>query len=175
MLQDAALVLLVLALGMAARLFLFEIAVVKGGSMRATLENGEALLVSRLAYRLGDPQRHDVVICHYPGRMMKHLPFLRQQFVKRVVGLPGDTVEIIEGVVHINGEALAEPYLDPARCRFRTNRPPITLAEDEYYVLGDNRDNSNDSRAIGPIKREMIVGRVDRVLFPFHAWRKMGG
>lgn len=175
MIRDAALVLLVLVLGLAARLFLFEIAVVKGGSMRSTLENGEVLLVSRLAYRLGDPQRHDVVICHYPGRMMKRLPFIRQQFVKRVVGLPGDTVEIIDGVVHINGEALAEPYLDSTRCRFRTNRPPITLGADEYYVLGDNRDNSNDSRAIGPIKREMIVGRVERVLFPFRAWRKIGG
>ena len=96
MIRDAALVLLVLVLGLAARLFLFEIAVVKGGSMRSTLENGEVLLVSRLAYRLGDPQRHDVVICHYPGRMMKRLPFIRQQFVKRVVGLPGDTVEIID-------------------------------------------------------------------------------
>lgn len=175
LLTDLILFAAVLALALAARAFLFEVAVVKGNSMRSTLQNGEVMLVSTLDYRLGDPQRHDVVICHYPGRQMKNLPFLQQQFVKRVVGLPGDTIEIIDSVIYVNGEALREDYLDPAHTRFRTNRPPITLGEDEYYVLGDNRDNSNDSRSIGPIKRGMIVGHVRRVLYPFRSARRVGG
>lgn len=175
MLTDLVIFAAVAVLALAARLFLFEVAVVKGNSMRSTLQNGEIMLVSTLDYRLGQPQRHDVVICHYPGRTVKHLPFLQQQFVKRVIGLPGDTIEIIDSVVYINGEALEEAYLDPAHTRFRTNRAPITLGEDEYYVLGDNRDNSNDSRSIGPIKRSMIVGRVRRVILPFRSVRRIGG
>lgn len=174
MLTDLVIFASILILALLARLFLFEIAVVKGNSMRSTLQNGEIMLVSTLDYRLGQPKRHDVVICHYPGRTVKNLPFLQQQFVKRIIGLPGDTIEIIDSVVYINGEALEEEYLDPAHTRFRTNRAPITLGEDEYYILGDNRDNSNDSRSIGPIKRSMLVGRVKRVILPFRSARRIG-
>ena len=148
------------------RTFLFEIAFVKGRSMMPTLQNGEALFVSPLAYRTGDPERFDVVICHYPGRMMRPFKHIPQNFVKRVIGLPGETVEIIDGVVHINGEPLEEPHLHPRYTKFRTNRPPVTLGEDEYYVMGDNRDNSNDSRRIGPLPRKMIIGKVLRVILP---------
>lgn len=154
------------------RVFLFEIAFVKGNSMQPTLRPKEALFVNALAYKLGKPQRHDIVICHYPGRYMRQLPFIPQQFVKRVIGLPGETVEIVDGVVHINGEPLDEPYLDVRHTKFRQNRPPITLGEDEYYVMGDNRDNSNDSRRIGPLRRSMIIGRVQAVLLPFSRFGK---
>jgi len=155
------------ALVVLARLFLFQIVIVKGRSMLSTLKNGQLLWVSMLAYRCHAPRRQDVIICHYPGRKMKNVPFLKEYFVKRIVGVPGDIVEVISGQVWVNGAPLAEPYLDPLHTRGRMSRPPVMLGADEYFVMGDNRDNSNDSRRIGPIRREMIVGHAQRILFPF--------
>ena len=142
------------------RLFVVSLARIKGRSMLPTLHDRDFALVWRLGYLLRMPRRGDVVICHYPGRKMKRLPFLPQSFVKRVIGLPGDTVEWLDGELLLNGAPLREPYLDPARCRFKRTRPPRTLGPDEYYVLGDNRDSSNDSRSVGPIRRRAISGRV---------------
>lgn len=148
------------------RIFVLSLVRVKGRSMLPTLRSGDWCFVWRLTYRLRPPRRGDVVICHYPGRRMKRLPFLPQAFVKRVVGLPGDTLEVIEGVLHRNGQPVDEGYLDPARTRYFRSRPPLTLGPEEYYVLGDNRDASNDSRRVGPLRRRDLVGRVVCVLFP---------
>ena len=150
------------------RLFILSFARVKGRSMLPTLENWDWLLVWRLSYRTGRPKRQDVVICRYPGRCWRNIRFLPLSFVKRVIGLPGETVEVIDGVVHINGRPLYEPYLDPRRTRFQRNRPPITLGPDEYFVLGDNRDSSNDSRRVGPLKRQAIRGRICFALRPLN-------
>ena len=166
MIGDVLFFLAMLSLAVILRLTVAEIARVKGSSMLPTLRTGQWLLVSRLDYRLGSPRRGDVVICHYPGRYMDRWKLIRQSFVKRVIALPGETVEIIEGVVYIDGAPLQEPYLDPARCRFRRQMPARTLGEDQYFVLGDNRDSSNDSRRIGPLPSSMLVGRVRRVIFP---------
>lgn len=155
------------------RLLLFSFAHVKGRSMLPTLRDKEWLLVWRLPFVLGCPRRFDVVICHYPGRRMKRLPFLSQCFVKRVVGLPGETLEVIEGVLHIDGQPVEEPFLDQQRARFFRNRPLVTLGPDEYFVMGDNRDNSNDSRRVGPIKRRAIIGRVACVLWPLKSIRRL--
>lgn len=154
-----------LALALVLRLYVVNLARIKGRSMLPTLHDRDFALVWRLPYRLRAPRRGEVVICHYPGRKMKRLPFLPQAFVKRVIALPGDTVEWQEGVLLLNGEPLKEPYLDPARCRSLRTRPPRTLGPDEYYVLGDNRDASNDSRSVGPLRRRDIRGRVVAVLF----------
>ena len=143
---------------------------IQGRSMLPTLRNGQWALVTRWDGRLSGPRRGDIVICFFPGRMMKRLPFLRQMMVKRVVGLPGETVAFEEGAVLIDGLPLAEPYLDPARCRHRLSRPPVTLGENQYFVLGDNRAASHDSRAVGPLDRRLIVGRV-RFVLPFPAGR----
>ena len=147
------------------RLFVVSLARVKGRSMLPTLHDRDTALVWRLPYLFRCPRRGEVVICHYPGRRMKRIPFLPQAFVKRVIGLPGDTVEWQEGVLLLNGAPLREPYLDPARCRFQRTRPSLTLGPDEYYVLGDNRDSSNDSRSVGPIRRRAIRGRVVGLLY----------
>ncbi len=165
--------LLTLAAVLVLRLFVVNVARIQGGSMLPTLHNRDFALVWRLPYLFREPRRGDVVICHYPGRMMKRLPFLPQAFVKRVIGLPGDTLEWVEGELLLNGTPLAEPYLDPARCRFPRTRPPVTLGPDEYFVLGDNRDSSNDSRRVGPLRRRSIRGRVVCILFPLKRIRRI--
>lgn len=164
--------LLTLAAVLMLRLFVVNVARIQGGSMLPTLHNRDFALVWRLPYLFREPRRGDVVICHYPGRKMKRLPFLPQAFVKRVIGLPGDTLEWVEGELLLNGTPLAEPYLDPARCRFPRTRPPVTLGPNEYFVLGDNRDSSNDSRRVGPLRRRAIRGRVVCILFPLKRIRR---
>ena len=166
----------IIALGLAAaaalllRRYALCLTRIQGRSMTPTLKNGQWAFVTRFDYLFGRPKRGDVVICFFPGRMMKRFPFLRQMMVKRVVGLPGETISFDEGTVVIDGLPLREPYLDPQYARRRTTRGPVALGGDEYFVLGDNRDGSHDSRAVGPLDRRMIVGRV-RFVLPF---RRLG-
>ncbi len=159
---------LLAALGLALllRLCVFNIARIDGQSMTPTLHNRDYALVWRLPYFFRKPRRQEVVICHYPHRRMKRCKYLPQAFVKRVMGLPGDRVSFIDGAFHLNGEPAAEPYLDPLRCRMLSSRPERTLNADEYYVLGDNRDRSNDSRNVGPLRRRALRGRVVCILWP---------
>jgi len=138
----------------------FEPFVVKGDSMNNTLVNAEVMFTTKFDYLLGEPRRFDVVICRYPNR--------DDNFVKRVVGVPGDTVAVRDGFLYVNGELQEEPYI--------THRPNYTMAEytvqdGEYFVLGDNRSSSNDSHLIGPLKREQIVSHVRAVFFPFGSIR----
>ena len=154
------------------RTFLFEPIRVDGESMCDTLQNGEIMLVTKPEYLFGDPQRGDVVICKYPGRT--------ENFVKRVMGIPGDVIEIRSNVVYRNGEALDEPYLTPERNDNGSSMAPFTLGEGEYFVMGDNRDNSHDSRNYytnsypptpAALTRDMIIGHVRCVVFPFNSIR----
>lgn len=158
--------LLIVGAALVMRLFVVSLARVKGSSMLSTLHSGDWLLVWRLGCRFHGPRRQDVVICHYPNRYWKNVKFLPMAFVKRVIGLPGETVELIEGVPHLDGKPLKEPYLDEKHTRFHAVRPPRTIPEDSYYVLGDNRDSSNDSRAVGPLRRSAIRGRAVMILWP---------
>ena len=169
------------------RSFIFEPVRVDGESMLNTLQDGEIVLVSKYdfsstwltlpwqsneakesAARLtfgGNPQRFDIVICRYPGRGDTN-------FVKRVVGLPGDTVELRQGYLYINGELQDEPWVkDEYRTGSRNNYGPEVVPEGCYFVLGDHRNNSNDSRYVSALERNMIVGHVRRVVFPFSGWR----
>ena len=143
---------------------------IQGRSMLPTLKSGQWVFATRFDCRLGQPKRGDIVLCFFPGRKMRRFPFLRQMMVKRIVGLPGETLAFEEGRVMINGEPLCEPYLDPQFTRRRPTREPIALGDDEYYVLGDNRDGSHDSRAVGPLSRRMIAGHV-RFILPFRSLR----
>ncbi len=164
--RDVLWLLLCLSLAALLRLFVVELVRVRGGSMRDTLENGCILLVNRWACRIGAPQRGDVVICHFPGRYAGKHKIIRQCFVKRVIGLPGESVSLVEGVVHVDGEPLQEPYLSESCTQWKQNREPVTLGADEYFLMGDNRDSSNDSRRVGPIRRKDIIGRAGWVLWP---------
>ena len=138
------------------RNFVFSIITVKGGSMLDTLHSGDRLYVSILTPRIQGYERGDVVICYYPGRT--------DRCVKRIVGLPGETVEITGGAVSVNGVVLEEDYLTYTA---GYHYPATTLEEDEYFVLGDNRPISHDSHShdVGPVTR--IEGKVRFVLWPF--------
>ena len=145
------------AIGVAAliQFFVLEPLRVDGQSMNETLIHNEFILVSKADYWQQEPQRLDVVICRYPGR--------EDTYVKRVVGIPGDTVEVRKDVVLVNGTALQEDYITyPADY----DTGPVTLLADEYFVLGDNRIHSTDSHVIGPLKRDAILGRVRLVIYP---------
>ncbi len=138
---------------------------VEGASMEPTLYNGDNLIVDKISYRFRDPERFDIIVFPY-----KHKE--KTYYIKRIIGLPGETVQIDEqGNIYINGELLVESYgreiIRPDNVGLA--RAPIVLGEDEYFVLGDNRNNSSDSRteAVGNIKREDIIGRAWVRLWPF--------
>ena len=130
---------------------------VQGHSMEPTLSTEDNLIVDKLSYRFHDPERFDIIV----------FPFLEEEetfYIKRIIGLPGETVQIDEqGNIYINGELLQENYgreiIAPENVGIAIN--PIVLGEDEYFVMGDNRNNSIDSRKeiVGNIKREDIIGR----------------
>ena len=141
--------------------YLFTFARVDGTSMLDTLHENNIMGVSRLHYRLNEPQRGEIITCNYPEDGNK-------LFVKRIIGLPGETIEIREGTVYIDGEPIAETYLTRADDR---SMDPIPLAKDEIFVMGDNRPVSRDSRAVGPLTLDEIYGRVLFVAFPFNEIR----
>lgn len=141
--------------------YLFTFARVDGTSMLDTLHENNIMGVSRLHYRLNEPQRGEIITCNYPEDGNK-------LFVKRIIGLPGETIEIREGTVYIDGEPIAETYLTRVDDQ---SMDPITLAEDEIFVMGDNRPVSRDSRAVGPLTLDEIYGRVLFVAFPFNEIR----
>lgn len=141
--------------------YLFTFARVDGTSMLDTLHENNIMGVSRLHYRLNEPQRGEIITCNYPGEGNK-------LFVKRIIGLPGETIEIREGTVYIDGEPIAEDYLTR---RDDQSMDPVTLGDDEIFVMGDNRPVSRDSRAVGPLTLDEIYGRVLFVAFPFNEIR----
>ena len=151
-------IVVALLIAFAVRTFVGEPVRVDGHSMDYTLADGEIMLVSKYDYLLqGGPSRFDVIICHYPGRG-------NSNFVKRVVGMPGDKVAVQNGYLYVNGVQYEEPYIK--------NRPNYNMAEylvpeGSYFVLGDNRSNSNDSHLIGPLDKDMIVGHVRQIVFSF--------
>ena len=147
--------------------FVFFFARVEGNSMLGTLKDGEVLFVWRAGYVFGQPQRGDIVICHYPKT--KDGGYLDQKntcYVKRVIGLPGDTVSIRQGTVYINGEALKESYLETERIDSQSMEA-VVLEEGEYFLMGDNRSDSTDSRRMGAVERGKILGKAVGVVYPF--------
>lgn len=180
-------IVVAIAIALPIRAFGFELVRVHGASMDNTLANGEIMFVTKYEYASiwlsfpwqddeskekatrittgGNPQRFDVVICRYPGRGDTN-------FVKRVVGLPGDTIEIRDGYLYINGDRYEEPYISDEYRSGRLNTfGPYTVPAGEYFVMGDHRNNSNDSRSQGTISRDMIIGHVRTVLYPFSGVR----
>lgn len=156
--------LVALGLALFIRFFIAAPYIVQGASMEPTFQDLNYLIIDRVSYNLGDPQRGDVVVFDLPQNTSKAL-------IKRIIGLPGDTV-IIQGnkVTIINDEhpqgfQLDEPYVDPVNFGGASN-VHTTLGPDQFFVLGDNRNVSADSRVWGTLPREDIVGRVFLRLFP---------
>jgi len=134
--------------------------VVDGPSMLPTFESGQFLIVSRLHYMLGNPEIGDIVVFHYPGDP-------QQDYIKRVIGGPGDLVEIRDTQVYVNKVRLEEQYINEQACLPTRCRDNIwQLGEDEYFMMGDNRNRSSDSRSFGPVQRQYIVGEVVFRYFP---------
>jgi signal peptidase I len=135
-----------------------------GASMESTLNDGDNLIVDKITYRFKDPQRFDIIV----------FPFQYEEntfYIKRIIGLPGETVQIdLDGTIYIDGEALEENYgreiIKPENVGIAIK--PIVLGEDEYFVMGDNRNNSSDSRTevVGNIHRDDIVGRAWMRIWP---------
>jgi signal peptidase I len=142
------------------RHFLFENYRVVGYSMVATLEDNQVLVVNKLGYRLHDPQRGDIIVFRDP-----HTP--NRKLIKRVIGLPGETVEIQQGQVFINGQPLEEPYIQNPGYY---SSPPTQIPDGQYFVLGDNRNNSSDSHSWGTLERDLIVGKAWLSYWPPRLW-----
>ncbi len=133
---------------------------VDGSSMLPNFENGQRLLVVKAAYWFGDPQRGDVIIFPSTNNPDENL-------IKRVIALPGETVEIKDGTVYIYDEPLEEPYIAELP---DSDYPSIEVPEREYFFMGDNRNNSNDSRTWGTISGESIIGKVWLCYWPLSDW-----
>ena len=138
-----------------------------GDSMNPVLENGNITLINSMAYNMSTPNRGDIVAFKPNGNENAHYS------IKRIIGLPGETVEILEGEVYINGEKLEEEYVTTEILEVGIAKEPVKLGSKEYFVLGDDRQNSEDSRTanVGAVKRGEIAGKVWLVISP---WSNFG-
>lgn len=141
-------------------LFLYQPVKVEGTSMMPSLEDQERIFINKFIYRfgMGDVERGDMVVFWYPGDPSK-------SYIKRVIAVPGDRVEIRDGEVFLNGETLKEEYV-PDYYRDRQSVPEMAVPPDHYYVLGDHRSSSNDSRSWGPVHRRHIYGKAVFIYWP---------
>ncbi len=150
-------VVISLAIILPVRYFLVQPFYVKGASMEPSFYDHEYLIIDELSYRFHDPERGDIVVFRYPGDP-------RQFFIKRVVGLPGEKIQIVGGRVKIANASRPYGYFLDERAYlgdiYTAGDKQISLRSDEYFLLGDNRHASLDSRIFGPVKREFVVGRV---------------
>ena len=136
--------------------FIGQVTVVKGASMEDTLFNRERLICNKIVYRFTEPERGDIVIFKPPIDQ-------NHNYIKRVIATEGDRIRIVEGIVYLNGERLEEDYIEH---RSFETMPEVTIPEDSYFVLGDNRVNSSDSRFWGFVPEENIIGRASVVFWP---------
>jgi len=166
----------VIAIGaaMLIRLFLFQQYYIDGPSMQTTLMPQDRVLVNKLSYKMHEIHRGDVIVFDRVTNEVQH-----DDLIKRVMGLPGETLEIRSCIVYVDGVQVDEPYLNPeqtsqiepsARCGSHTDMAPIVVPEHMVFVMGDNRVQSFDSRDFGPINTGKIRGRAFVVIWPASAW-----
>jgi signal peptidase I len=178
------LILVALVVAVVIKTFFFQAFYIPSGSMIPTLEINDRVLVNKLSYRFGAVERGDILVFDSPEAVDIDRSFFERVFrsigeatgltspdtvlIKRVIGLPGETVEVRDNQVFVNGNPIAEPYL-PDGVSMR-DEPEITVPADAVFMMGDNRNASNDSRRFGPIPREDIVGRAFVTVWPPGAW-----
>lgn len=170
--------LVALLLALIIRTFIFQAFMIPSGSMEDTLLVGDYVLVNKFVYRFWEPERGDIIVFKYPLQDNTINPLIwlkelfmkiggaptppRMDYIKRIVGLPGETMEVIDGVVYIDGQALGEPYMkEPPNLGIFFNEQfgPITIPEDSYFMMGDNRNESKDSRFWGVLQEDLIKGK----------------
>ena len=151
---------LLIAIGLALVIivFLYQPVKVEGTSMAPLLSDQERIFINKFVYRFEPIQRGDVVVFWYP---LDHT----KSFIKRVVGLPGETVEIRQGVLYVNGKVIPEPYVPP-QYEDNSDYPALVVPKDQFFVLGDHRISSNDSRVFGPVPSHYIYGRAVFAYWP---------
>ena len=139
---------------------------VDGSSMESTLEDGDDIIVEKFSYLTNEPERYDIIVFHQSDT---------ENYIKRVIGLPGERIQITEGKIYINDRAIFDAYGNTKMKDGGIAEKPIKLGEDEYFVLGDNRNASKDSRdkAVGVIKREQIIGKAWLRVMPFENFGKL--
>lgn len=131
---------------------------VEGTSMLPLLHDNDALFINKMVYHVEYIHRGDIVVFRYPHDETK-------SYIKRVIADPGDTIRIDHGTVYVNGVRLKEPYV-PAQYQDDRSQPELTLGKDEYFVMGDHRNISSDSRDFGTVKRSLIYGKASMVVWP---------
>ncbi|MFC4557096.1 signal peptidase I [Virgibacillus kekensis] len=163
--------LIAFALAFIVRTFFFAPIVVDGPSMMPTLHDGDQMIVNKFLYDIQEPERFDVVVFHASDK---------KDFIKRIIGLPGEHVAVENNVLYIDGKKVKEPFLAEAKKEMMSYQPYTedfqledlpggheTIPEDHVLVLGDNRNNSTDSRILGLVSLEQIVGKTSLIYWPF--------
>lgn len=137
---------------------------VDGQSMETTLSHGDNLIIDKISYRFRDPERFEIIV--FPFEYTENT-----YYIKRIMGLPGETIQIIDGYIYVNGVQLEEHYGAEVMNQAGIAAEPITLGPDEYFVLGDNRNHSSDSRdpSVGVLKREQLMGRAFLRIWPLES------
>jgi len=151
-------VLIAIAASVLIIVFLYQPVRVEGTSMLPRLEDSDRLFINKFVYHFEDIHRGDVVVFHYPRDPEK-------SYIKRVIALPGDRLRIDQGQVYLNGKRLREPYV-PEDYRDTKSMPEMVIPDDEYFMLGDHRCISSDSREFGPVDRDLIYGKAVFVYWP---------
>jgi signal peptidase I len=157
-------VAMIVVIAFAIRIFALQPYIVEGQSMEPTFQNNDYIITEKVTYRLKEPARGDIVIFHPPDN-----PSIN--YIKRIIGLPGDQIEVKGEAVYVNGTKLNESYLASATQGSNLNQPlaKTTVSADEYYVMGDNRDHSRDSREIGAIPKQNVVSHIWFRLLPLNS------
>ncbi len=152
--------LIAVLLAVIVRLFVVAPSMVSGPSMQKTMESGDLVMVNKLLYLFRSPQRGEIVVFETPDE---------EDLVKRVVALPGETIEAKNQRVYINGKELKEPYLDPNTVT--ADFVKVKVPPNHVFVMGDNRSNSKDSRSLGTISYDQIIGRADLIYWPLNHFK----
>lgn len=158
---------IVFILAFVIRYFFIQPFVIEGSSMEPNFHNRQLILIDKISYRFHEPKRGDVVVFESPQNPSVF-------YIKRVIGLPGQHILIKDGDVYIDGEKISEPYLEKGQKTsiqgFDTNTVDEKIPQDEFFVMGDNRDQSSDSREWGLLKRNAIAGKFMVVIYPRNKW-----
>ncbi|MCA0983673.1 signal peptidase I [Halobacillus yeomjeoni] len=152
-------IVVAIALAFILRTFFFATSIVEGASMDPTLENGERVMFNKIIYYIDEPERGDIVIIERPVK----------SYVKRIIGQPGDKIEIRNHALYINGNKQTQNYLNQAAIEATRDFGPVEVPENKYFVMGDNRSISKDSRnGLGFVEEKEIIGRTELIIYPLN-------